>query len=152
MKMKAISPLVAVIMLIAFTLIVGGILASWATQFAETQRATVQRCMDARVILQNGIYDSATKNLTLVVYNYGDVDLEFIPIIQYSNLSRHPSGTVNLMDERISSSAGTVVTHTLQNIDDDLEQITIQSTDCTPPCYKCPGAQDTLLNINIRGL
>lgn len=151
MKMKAISPLVAVIMLIAFTLIVGGILASWATQFAETQRATVQRCMDARVILQNGIYNSATKNLTLVIYNYGEVDLAFVPIVQYSNTTRHPAGIVK-RDEIIESTSGSVMTFTMSDIDDDLEQLTIQSTDCTPPCYKCPGAQDTLLNINIRGL
>lgn len=151
MKLKAISPLVAVIMLIAFTLIVGGILASWATQFAETQRTTVQRCLDARVILQNGIYEPDSKNLTLVIYNYGEVDLAFTPIIRYSNLTRHADSVI-LRDEVIKVPAGEIETTTITNVADDLEQVTIQSTECEPPCYKCPGAQDSLLDINIRGL
>jgi flagellin-like protein len=148
MKKKGISPLVAVIMLIAFTLIVGGILFGWVSQFARTQRSTVQRCANARVILQSGVYDSASKNLTLVIYNYGDVDLSFVPILQYT-------GTENVAvktNDVIYSESGSVVTYTIQNVDPNLEEVTIQSVDCQPPCYKCPGAQDVLLSNDIRGL
>jgi len=129
-------------------LIVGGILFGWVSQFARTQRSAVQRCTNARVILQSGIYDHASKNLTLVIYNYGDVDLTFVPILQYI-------GTENVTvktDDIIYSEAGSIVTYTIQNVNPNLEEVTIQSVDCQPPCYKCPGAQDVLLSDNIRGL
>ena len=52
--MKGISPLVAVVMLIAFTLITAGILASFVTQLTETQRETAVTCSEARVMLKKG--------------------------------------------------------------------------------------------------
>jgi flagellin-like protein len=145
MTKKGISPLVAVIMLIAFTLIVGGILAAWVSQFTQTQRAYTQRCVNARVIIQNGIYDSASKNLTLVIYNYGNVDLAFTTILQY------PNRTIT-SDDVISSPSESIVTYTIPNVEPDLEQISIRSVDCEPPCYKCIGAQDILLNTDIKGM
>jgi len=132
-------------MLIAFTLVVGGILAAWVSQFTVTQRAQVQRCIDARVILQRGSYDATSKNLTLVVNNYGNVDLTFVPIILQG-------GSTSKLTDKIYVAAGSIVTHNLTSIELTLEQVTIQSTDCDPPCYKCLGAQDLLLNTDIRGL
>ena len=82
MKLKAISPLVAVIMLIAFMLIIAGIIAGFVTQFAETQQRATQYCLDARVLLQRGIWTediggSTTGNLSLTIYNYGEMPLNF---------------------------------------------------------------------------
>ena len=91
--LKGISPLVAEIMLIAFTLIVAGILAGWATQFAQSQRRAVEFCADARLLLRSGDYNSATDTLTLVAYNYGRVPLELTILLDYSNRTLHPTGT-----------------------------------------------------------
>ncbi len=145
MKRKGISPLVAVIMLIAFTLITGGILAAWVSQFTQTQRAYAQRCTNARVVIQSGTYDSSSKNLTLVLYNYGDVDLRFRAVLKYYNRSVTSDVTVDSPSESI-------VTYVIPNVEPDLEQVSIESIDCEPPCYKCVGAQDILLNTDIRGL
>ncbi len=143
--LKGISPLVATIMLIAFTLVVGGILAAWVSQFTTTQRTLTQRCAGASVILQRGSYNPASKNLTLVVNNYGNVDLTFVPIILQG-------GETRKLTDKIYVASGSIVTHNLTEIETTLEQVTIQSTDCEPPCYKCLGAQDLLLNTDIRGL
>ena len=143
--MKGISPLVAVIMLIAFTLVIGGILAAWVSQYTTGQRTQVQRCIDARVILQRGSYDADTKELTIVVNNYGNVDLSFAPIILQG-------GETTKLDDLIPVEKGSVVTYVIPDVEPTLEQITIQSTDCEPPCYKCLGAQDLLLDTDIRGL
>ncbi len=47
--MKGISPLVAVVLLIAFTVIVGGIIATWVTTFTKTQTGTVERSVGGTV-------------------------------------------------------------------------------------------------------
>lgn len=143
--LKGISPLVAVIMLIAFTLVIGGILAAWVSQFTTSQRTMVQRCVDARVILQRGVYNATEKNLSIVLNNYGNVDLRFVPIILQS-------GQTSKLNDEIDVQAGSVVTYVIENVEPTLEQITVQSVDCEPPCYKCLGAQDLLLDTDIRGL
>lgn len=141
---KGISPLVAVIMLIAFTLIVAGILAGWATQFAQTQRRSVERCIDARVLLQRGTYDSASGNLTLVVYNYGRVPLELFALLTYRNMELHPTGTESYPG-RLNVSAGGIAAFIIPDVTNDLEEVMIQSE-------RCPGVQDILRDIDITGL
>ena len=145
MKRKGISPLVAVIMLIAFTLIIGGILAAWVSQFTQTQRAQSQRCSGAGVIIQSGTYDPASKNLTLVISNYGNVDLRFRAVLKYINRTVNSNVTVDAPHDNF-------VTFVIPNVDKDLEQVSIQPVECEPPCYKCLGAQDMMLNTNIRGM
>lgn len=143
-KLKGISPLVAVIMLIAFTLIVAGILAGWATQFAQTQKRTIEYCADARVLLQRGRYDSASQNLTLVVYNYGRVPLDLIVLLNYENITLHPTETERYPGT-LNVSAGDIEAFTIPDVTDDLYEVTIQST-------SCPGTQDLLREIDISGL
>jgi hypothetical protein len=98
------------------------------------------------VILQNGVFNSSGNTLTLVVYNYGKIDLDFRPIVTYIN------GSTYVFNKTVNSSAGEIISETLNGVTADLEQITIQSVECTAPCYYCPGAQDLLLSNNIRGL
>jgi len=143
-KFRGISPLVAVIMLIAFTLIVAGILAGWATQFAQTQRRAVEYCVDARVLLQRGHYDAAKQNLTLVVYNYGRVPLKLVTLLSYRDTTLHPTETERY-PELLNISAGSIAAFTLEGITDDLYEVTVQSE-------SCPGTQDLLRDIDITGL
>lgn len=143
-KLRGISPLVAVIMLIAFTLIVAGILAGWATQFAQTQRRTVETCIDARVLLQRGNYDRNSQNLTLVVYNYGRVPLELFTLLTYKDMKLHPTGTESF-PERLNVSAGSIAAFIIPEVTPDLSEVMIQSE-------QCPGVQDILRDIDITGL
>ena len=47
--MKAISPMIAVVLLIAFTVAVGGILSVWLNTLSQTQTATVSSATDKQV-------------------------------------------------------------------------------------------------------
>jgi flagellin-like protein len=142
---KGVSPLIATIMLISFTLLVGAIMVGWVNQYATGQRTSFQRCQNAKVLLQRGSYDSGAKNLTLVINNYGNVDLAFVPIILQS-------GATTKLADKIYVAAGGVTVYNITDIEPTLEEITIQSVDCDPPCYRCVSAQDLLVSTDIKGL
>jgi flagellin-like protein len=160
MERKGLSPLIAVIMLIAFTLIVGAVVASWATHFAQ-QLFEKDRCIDARVRLMGATYDSEADSLNLRIYNLGRVDLRFRAMLLYP-------GTQHIYDKTADVRAGQPVVFTMTspycwancttdspvyaNITDDLQQVLIESDECSPPCYQCYGARDLLLDIDITGL
>jgi flagellin-like protein len=157
MGFKGISPLVAVIMLIAFTLIIAGIIAGFVTNFAETQQRAIQYCLDAKVLLQRGIWTLTSStphregNLSLTIYNYGKVPLSFEILLRYSNTTRHPKG-IEKYNQTFDVIDGDITLAELEEISDDMQDVTIKSTTCSPPCYECPGAQDFLRYIDIRGL
>lgn len=149
--MKGISPLVAVIMLIAFTLIVAGILAGFVTQLTETQRASAEHCVDARVLLKKGTYTAADDSLKLTIYNYGKVPLRLQALLTYSNETLHPQGTY-IHNETFDVSNGKIELFTINGVKDDLIEVTVKSVKCDPPCYECPAAQDFLKYTDIKGI
>jgi len=60
MKLKAISPMIAVILLIAFTVAIGGILSVWLTSVTQTQTSTsgsyaekVAKCAGVSLAIEN---------------------------------------------------------------------------------------------------
>ena len=138
-RLKGISPLVAVILLIAFTLVVAGILAGWATQFARQQQRGIEYCLDAQVFIYSGNYNNGILNL--VVYNQGEVDLTFKTLLSYKN------GSIVMYNVTKGVSAGTIETLALSDPNNfsNLSEVTIQAE-------KCPGAQDFLEARNINGL
>lgn len=155
---KAISPIIAVVLLIGVVLVIGGVVASFVTQIVNNQQdqaIVAQRCLGengAKVILQNAIYNPTSDNLTLIVYNYGNVNLAFIPTVEYYDTSKHAGSQLLEAFSSFAVNAGSIQTITLHGVEDDITKVTIQSATCDPPCYRCPGAQDTLLSTNIRGL
>ena len=139
--LKGISPLVAVIMLIAFTLVVAGILAGWATQFAQEQQRGIQYCTDASAMILSGVFNDDSDNITLYVHNYGKVDLTFNTLLSYQN------GSVKIHSGTTEIKAGDIGTIILSDNADfaDISEITVQSE-------RCPGAQDFLERRNIKDL
>lgn len=138
--MKGISPLIAVIMLIAFTMIVAGILAGWATQFVQTQRSELQFCSKAQILIQRAYFDSGSSNLNLAVYNTGSVPLSgFSVIMTYSNqtitTAKFENTTINYQE------IGTIAVP----IDNTLSEVVVQS-------LQCRGAQDLVGRYYIQGL
>jgi flagellin-like protein len=137
---KGISPLIAVIMLIAFTMIIAGILATWTTNFATRQRVQIDFCSNAGAYIQGGTYDSGSNTLSLIIFNNGKVPLSFMGILTYKN------GTTESYPTTLDNvTSGSVKTFTMNNVGSDLEQATIQSKECQ-------GVQDLLYYYNIRGL
>ena len=149
--MKGISPLVAVVMLIAFTLIVAGMLAGFVTQLTESRQKESEICSTASVFLRRAVYDPAKNNLTLTTYNSGKVPLRMMTILTYSNETLHPGG-IEIYDEKFDVENGKIKVFTVQNVTDDLIEVTIKSTKCDPPCYECSAVQDFLSYTNIRGI
>lgn len=136
---KGISPIVAVIMLIAFTMVIAGILASWASQFATRERANLQLCVDAQVLLEKGVYDPGTQVLKLYARNNGDVPLQgFTVIAAYPN-------DYNSTDFDYNITAGGLQLMLITGVQSDMSQITIRSK-------QCRGAQDMLLRYDIDGM
>lgn len=50
-KLKGISPLIASVLLIAFTMAIAGIMATWATSFSSERLASAQKCVFAIELL-----------------------------------------------------------------------------------------------------
>lgn len=135
---KGISPLVAVVMLIAFTLLVAGILGGLITQFAQEQRAIVQFCTGARVLLLSAVENTQTNAVTFSIHNFGDVDLTFDLLQTYAN------GTVDKLNDTIVIAAGAVgQLSTTEILLADAEEFTIQSQECA-------GAQDFIRASDVK--
>lgn len=137
---KGISPLIAVIMLIAFTMIVAGILAGWATQFVTQSRSELQFCARAQLLIQRAYFENASNQLTLALFNTGDVPLSgFAVRLLYQNQS-----ITSTKFESMNISYQDIKTVTLAT-DDTLEQVIVQS-------LQCRGAQDMVGRYDIQGL
>lgn len=139
MNRKGISPLVGVVMLIAITLIVAGILATWVTQLAQTQRGILQYCLDASVLIQGARYDGGTNTLYLYVDNRGNVDLNFTAILEFTD------NTDPIKTGAFEVEAGKLETITINSVPNTLGEATIQSKECL-------GAQDLIQRRAIKGL
>ena len=137
-KFKGISPLVAVIMLIAFTLIMAGILSIWIQGFASERTRAIESCADARALIQSANYDSTDEELTITIYNYGRAHLNFTTLLKY------PDNTT-LDNTMLPTEPRSIKSFTIPNITDDLQEITIIAEECQ-------GLQDFLRRIDIRGL
>ena len=139
-KRKGISPLVAVIMLIAFTMIVAGILAGWATRFATEQRTMLEKCVRADIMLRTAVYDTSTGNLTLMLYNAGTVPIkDFQVLVSYDENGPMIPST---WDIRTTLSANTFETFVHNLTDSNIDYIEIRSVEC-------PGAQDLIRGFDV---
>lgn len=139
---KGISPLVAVVMLIAFTLLVAGMLGGLVTQFAQEQRSVIQYCTNARVMILSGVYttDSGMDDVILSIQNFGEADLTF------NVLQTHTNGTVSKLPESIEIKASDVTQLTLENVlVSDTSEFTIQSEECA-------GAQDVIKSSSLKAI
>ena len=121
---KGVSPLIAVIVLIAFTLIVAGMLATWASRFARETLPTTE-CFNIDVIIQGATYDSPTSTLNLYVRNRGTIELTFDTLIKYQN------GTITQTGQTYTVDANQLRTFTFTGIPNTVDEVTIQSQECT---------------------
>ena len=124
------------ITLIAFTLIIAGFLANWATQFTTRQTQQIQLCLGAEAIIQGATYDSG--DLTLYVNNRGDVDLTFDVLMKLAD------GSVS-KDADHAIDAGDLATISISGVDSTLTEVSIESQECR-------SAQDFVGRSWINGL
>lgn len=134
---KGISPLVAVVMLIAFTLLVAGILGAMVTQFTQQQRASIQYCTGAKALILSGVYQTANSDLTLNIHNFGDVDLSFTVLLTAIN------GTVSKVAGDVLVPEQDIVQFTFGTDLAQVQEVTIQS-------QECPGVQDLVRGDTVK--
>ncbi len=94
---KGISPLIATVLLIAFTITVATILSLWLTSFTTTTSESVEQealkqleCSRGGISLSNLVYNSSTYHLSGRIENnrwipLGDISLQIV----YTNFSTH---------------------------------------------------------------
>ncbi len=80
--LKGVSPLVASVLLISFTMAIAAILATWATQYMTQQTSTLTakgqeaNCVYARMDLDTYTYDKTNGQLVMIVNNKGRLGLQ----------------------------------------------------------------------------
>ena len=98
---KGVSPLVAAVLLISFTMAIAAILATWATQYMTQQTATLTtkgneaNCVYARMNLDTYSYDSTSNQLIMIINNDGRIGLQNFTLFLYngSGIGRIPMET-----------------------------------------------------------
>ena len=80
-KRKAVSPIIATILLVVIALILVGILLSWGQNFiqrstSDADNAIDRKCIGADIEFKYCSYNSTDKNLVLIIANTGKIDFE----------------------------------------------------------------------------
>lgn len=102
--MKGISPLVATVLLIAFTVGVGGIISIWISGFTQTSSKIVSKEGEGQIICSNGFIDLSNlkycnANMSGIIKNNGRIAL--------GNITLQVTGTNNsLVSIALNDSAG----------------------------------------------
>lgn len=142
MKMKGISPLIAVITLIAFTLVVSGIFYSWILQFTQSQREEFQLCSRAEIMVRDAYYSPETGNINLVVYNTGRAPLSGFVVIVSSSGGKDPEVIRDFTGKEVASEGIGLFPVEYK---DGMESMTVQSAECK-------NAQDMINIYDVEGL
>ncbi len=119
---RGISPLVATFLLIAFTLVVAGILAGWATNLAQQQRALAEECQNAHFLIKSASYNTTSSRLALVVDNWGSLDLNLSVTIIYKD------GSTQSTDFYIP--AQQVRSTVIDGVQNNIDEVTMRSKRC----------------------
>ncbi|MBN2330756.1 MAG: type IV pilin [Candidatus Aenigmarchaeota archaeon] len=140
-KSKGISPLVAVIMLIAFTMIVAGILAGWATRFATEQRSILEKCVRANIVIKRATY--AAGNLSVMLYNAGTVPLTNFQVQVTYNSKGPPMPSTWTIYDSIDANSFETFSHNVTNTSIDFVEMR---------SVECQGAYDLIRSYDVVGL
>ena len=106
---KGISPLVATVLLIAFTLSIAGLLGGWLTSLTKSETDTISKgaaitvnCSSAVLDIVDVICSNSSQQLKVAINNLGDVELYDFSIFAavngtfYSNSTGGPNSTNTL--------------------------------------------------------
>ncbi len=68
---KGISPIVASVLLIAFSTAIAAVVGTWATSYTESRLTTIESCQNINLEAPSYDYNSTTKTGTLTIQNTG---------------------------------------------------------------------------------
>jgi flagellin-like protein len=111
---KGISPMIAIVLLIAFTVAVGGILSVWLTTLTSTQTTTTGSAAEKQILCARSVLKISEVTSTLgssdysnvtVIYDYGTEDL-YNFTITFVDSDRDSATTNNSLTPQYNNSAG----------------------------------------------
>ena len=96
---KAVSPLIATIVLISFTIAIGSLIINWGKQFITAQTQSLQQtgveCQKESLDVANAVYNKTSGKLTLAVRNSGSVGVILFSANLYTSDGSVYSSTIN---------------------------------------------------------
>ncbi len=103
-KKKAVSPLIATIVLISFTIAIGSLVINWGKQFITAQTQGLQQagveCQKENAEIKTAIFNSNDGSFKFVIRNMGDIDLNFQSLnVYYKDGSVETVGTFSDADK-----------------------------------------------------
>jgi len=136
-KSKGISPLIAVVLLIAFVIAVGSILSGWFVSFtkervsqAKEKGETDITCSYANLYISDADWNNTLGKLSLTVENTGSEDLsDFRMVVIYSN---NTVDTLRVLPETTLSPGGYEIFYNQSGIGpcSDISQVIFKSNTC----------------------
>ncbi len=128
---SGVSPLIAAVLLIAFTMAVAAIITTWATTFTQdrsqqlsNQSEQMVRCAYAGMDVYDVEYDSANSQTDVSVENTGTVDFNNISVAAFQGAS------VQARTFLSSLASGEVQSITLDGTDSKPDKVRAASRDC----------------------
>ncbi|MFB6294922.1 MAG: CARDB domain-containing protein [Candidatus Nanohaloarchaea archaeon] len=130
-RRPGISPLIAAVLLIAFTMAVGAIITTWATTFTQERSQQLSnrseqmvRCSYAGMDVYDVVYDSANSQTDVSVENTGTVDFNNVSVAAFTGAS------VQARTYLSSLASGEVETVTIDGTTSKPDKVRAASKDC----------------------
>lgn len=128
---KGVSPLIAAVLLIGFTMAVAGIITAWVTTFTEEQTSTLGNqseqlvgCSYAGMDVQDVTFDSANSQTDFNVENTGTVDFNNVSVVSFLGASIQSRTYLGNIE------AGEVTSGTLSDTSTKPDKVRAASEDC----------------------
>lgn len=146
MDEKGVSPLIAAVLLVAFTMTVAAILATWSSSFvrsktreAEQEQEKKAVCSGIAMNVETAKYDSTNGEITTLVWNVGDEILKNIGAnVYYSDIDLN---TETPEGGNVTISPGDFSTLTFSNVTETPTKVELRSypgqCSSVQPLYVC---------------
>jgi flagellin-like protein len=140
--LKGISPLIATVLLIAFTMAIAGIMATWATTFVQTKITETENqsqaiCAGANIRVSDAKLNANTSQGTVIVENLGTAPLtDFKGYVFYNDATQNHDA--NLSNSTIVLNKGDTFTFTWQNRSANPVKLKITATNCPTATMTVP--------------
>mgnify|MGYP001565135112 CR=1 FL=1 len=130
MESKAVSPLVAAVLLIAVTMTIAGMLAYWASGFVRLQTETfsnqsvVSKCNFADFKVYSCSYNSSSQRINLILENIKNIELKNLTAFVV-----YPDNTIAKFDLGGNLPSGFIKSFPISSVSPDYSSINIK-TEC----------------------
>ena len=111
MNQKGISPLIATVLLIAFTVAIATIIMGWlqgttldTTGTVSTKTETMVGCSDASIRIEHVYVDNSTQNVSIVVLNTGYKNFTTVTGVLYATNGSYCTGSLDSLTVGATSS------------------------------------------------